>query len=116
MSPWKEKVILFAQYGSALAAKARQKGLNVMIEGFADRRYSDDLNLMSRSKPEAVHQNIGTMVDQVIDMVKNESIQTESSTQKIKVDTICIHGDHPQAVEIVKSLSSALKNEGIDIQ
>ena len=115
MNPW-PSVILYAQFNSALASIAIQKGLTVMTEGFADRRYSDNLNLMSRQNPDAVHTSISTMVDQVIQMVKYNKINTKSGSQDIHVDTICIHGDHDGADELVKSLSTALRNEGISIQ
>ena len=116
MSPWKERVILFAQYNSLLAKVGKSEGYKIMLEGFVDRKYNNDLSLVSRSKPDAVHKDIGTMVDQIIDMVKNRKITTSEKIESISVQTVCVHGDHPQAVEIAKSLSVALENEGISIQ
>ncbi|MEE9373855.1 MAG: 5-oxoprolinase subunit PxpA [Saprospiraceae bacterium] len=115
MMPWKESTILYAQYGSVLARIAKEEGLRVMIEGFVDRRYCDDLNLMPRSQPSAVHTSIVDMIDQVLDIVNKNQIITPMGYQKINVQTICIHGDHPQAVEIVKKLTTALRNEGVAI-
>jgi len=114
--PWQNGIILYAQYGSALERAAKAKRQRVMTEGFADRAYTSDLNLMSRQYEDAVHQSIGKMVDQVINMVKHHKIITEQGEKQINVGTICIHGDHPQADEIVKSLSVALTNEGVSIQ
>ena len=115
MAPWKDQTFLYAQYGSTLASVAEQKGLKVMLEGFADRKYSKNLNLMSRQKTGAVHSQIGTMVDQVVEMVKHKKIKFDNSSKSIRVETICIHGDHPDAVEIAKIISTALQNEGISI-
>ena len=116
MMPWKESTILYAQYGSVLAKIAKEEGINTVLEGFVDRKYTDDLNLMSRSKPEAIHSKIGTMVDQIINMVKYNKMITSKGFQAISVETVCIHGDHPDALEIAKILSTALENEGINNQ
>lgn len=112
--PWVDSTLLFVQYGSSLQAVAKLKGINTKVEGFADRRYTADLNLMSRSDPRALHHSIDDMVDQVISMVLHKNVNTEDGKKDIHVDTICIHGDHPKAIEIVKTLVNALHGAGIE--
>ena len=114
-NPWSANAVLFAQYGSKLSEVAQKEGINVVPEGFADRRYTADLNLMSRSHPDALHSEIDSMIGQVLDMVKHNKVKTPKGEKEIDVGTICIHGDHPKAVEIVKQLALTLEEEGIDI-
>ena len=116
MENWKDTAVLYAQFGSLLHQVASNSGINVVCEGFVDRKYDETLNLVSRTEPGAVHQNISTMVDQTIAMIKYKTIETSEGPKGIDVQTLCIHGDHPQAAEITKVISTALKNEGITIQ
>jgi len=114
--PWNAHSFLYVQYGSALAKYATDQGINFKLEGFADRRYASDLNLINRSNANALHQNIDEMIRQVINMVKNNKVITSDGSKTIEVQTICIHGDHPNAIEIAKELVQSLNQEGIVIK
>lgn len=114
--PWKDIAFLYAQYGSQLQRLAHEEGAKIKVEGFADRRYDIDLNLMSRTHPKALHESIDDIIVQVIDMVKHNKVQTKKGEQPIEVDTICVHGDHPKAIKIVKELTSTLIQEGVTIE
>jgi UPF0271 protein len=76
-----------------------------VAEGFADRRYQADGTLVPRSSPDAFVENAEESVRQVEKLIREG-----------KVQTICVHGDNPQALEFVRELRVALTNKGIAIQ
>jgi UPF0271 protein len=76
-----------------------------VAEGFADRRYLLDGTLMPRSQPNAM-----------IDSPKEAVQQVEWLVRDQKVQTICVHGDNPQAVEFIRELRAALDRQGIAIR
>ncbi len=87
------------------------------VEGFADRAYHDDLSLVSRQKPNAVFQSSQEVVNQVKTMVIDKTVKSiNSKFIPIQVDTICIHGDTPKAIEMLEKLVEELKNHKIKIQ
>lgn len=102
---FKEPWFLYVPFGSVLEKMARKQGIKVKVEVFADRQYTDDLKLLPRSEPEAVITNIDKIKKQVYDMITKGEIRSNLGNQrKVRFDTLCVHGDHPDAVEIVKSI------------
>lgn len=92
------------------------KGVKLAFEGFADRSYQEDLNLVSRDQKNALITDTLEILDQVKNMVLEEKVNVISGGEKeIKVDTICVHGDTPNAVEIIKYLQINLPLHGIKI-
>jgi UPF0271 protein len=75
-----------------------------IAEGFADRRYLPDGSLVARTRPDAFVENVEDAVRQAIWLVNEKGIQT-----------LCVHGDNPQAVAFVRALRSALEVEGVHI-
>lgn len=81
---------------------------HIIIEAFADRNYNDDLSLVSRYKPKAILGSV-KKIEQQLSSILNGRITTIMGTDiKISAQTLCIHGDHPLAVEIAQSLNSLL--------
>jgi UPF0271 protein len=76
-----------------------------IAEGFADRRYLPDGSLVPRSRPDAFVEDVGEAVRQAIWLVRERGVQT-----------LCVHGDNPQAVAFVRALRAALEREGIVIR
>ncbi|RRO12561.1 5-oxoprolinase subunit PxpA [Flavobacteriaceae bacterium 14752] len=89
----------------------------IKIEGFADRAYNEDLSLVSRQKSNAVLTSDTEVVNQVKKMIIEEVVEVANSQIKpIKVETICIHGDTPKALKMLKTLVAELKRQKIKIQ
>jgi UPF0271 protein len=102
---FKEPWFLYVPFGSVLEKMARKRGVEVKVEAFADRQYTDDLKLVPRSEPDAVITNIDRIKEQVYDMITKGEIRSNlGNLRQIRFDTLCVHGDHPDAVEIVKSI------------
>jgi UPF0271 protein len=82
---------------SVLARAAVDAGLTVIGEGFADRGYRADGTLMPRSSPGAVLDTVEAVVAQAVRLARSGS-----------VESICVHGDTPGAVEMARAVRTAL--------
>jgi UPF0271 protein len=76
-----------------------------VAEGFADRRYQPDGSLVPRSCPDAFVQDPAGAVRQVEWLVREKGVQT-----------VCVHGDNPQALAFVRELRAALEGQGVAIR
>ena len=109
-------LILLGLAGSQHIVAAQEVGLRCASEVFADRAYMDDGSLAPRKMPGAVIHNADLAVARTIRMVKEGVVETVTGNLlNIKADSVCVHGDNPQAVEFVKRLREALEAEGVEI-
>ncbi len=102
---------------SKLVTAGEAAGLPLVHEVFADRAYEDDATLVSRRKPGAVLHDTAQIAERVVRMVQDRAVVSVSGkTIKVQLDTVCIHGDTPGAVEIARAVKAALKDNGIDVR
>lgn len=108
-------LIILAQDGElATAAQARQ--LPVGIVGIADRAYLEDGTLVPRNQPGAVIHDPKTVVERTIRMVCEGVIESVTGTDiPIIADTVLLHGDNPQAVELAGLIRAELTAAGVEI-
>jgi UPF0271 protein len=112
-----KELILFALAGSELVKAGRARGLRMAEEVFADRTYQADGSLTPRSRPEAMIQDEGAVVTQVLRVIREGKVRaTDGVDVPIKADTICIHGDGPHAVAFAQRLNVELRKAGIEIK
>jgi UPF0271 protein len=103
---------LFASPRSAMHAAARAVGLRVAREGFADRAYEPDGTLRSRSLPGAVHTDPDVAAAQAVALAGGTGVRaSDGSILRLEVDTICVHGDTPNAAAIARAVRQALSGE-----
>jgi 5-oxoprolinase (ATP-hydrolysing) subunit A len=110
-------LILVGLAGSKLIEAGIEAGLPVANEGFPDRAYNSDGTLMSRRLPGAVLEDAQAVVKHALELARNGiriSIGTE--TLAIPVDTLCLHGDHPNAAQNALLLRQALIEVGVEVQ
>ena len=89
---------------------------NWVGEIFADRSYNDDATLVDRSMPGAVIADPIAAGARVAEMISRSAIITHTGKEiKTKIDTVCLHGDTPNAVNIAKEIKDALEKSGITI-
>jgi 5-oxoprolinase (ATP-hydrolysing) subunit A len=101
---------------SRLVTAGDAAGLSMAHEIFADRAYEDDGSLMSRRKPGAVLHDPAAIAQRVVRMVQDGAVTSVSGKViKMRMDTVCIHGDTPGAVEIGRGVRQALKANAIDV-
>ena len=92
-------------------AKAAQKyGITLLYEVFADRAYTDEGALLPRSKPDAVLHSNEEVMHRAKLLYDKGVIQTISGKElKLQADTLCVHGDNEQALQLIKSLHQILR-------
>ncbi|WP_342042547.1 LamB/YcsF family protein [Bacillus sp. OTU2372] len=111
------ELVLFALAGSELAKAGQERGLLVAGEVFADRTYQPDGTLTSRLESNAMIHNSEFAINRVIRMIKEGKVEAVDGTDiAIQADTICVHGDDPQALEFVTKLKRAFQTENIKIR
>ncbi|BCU52467.1 5-oxoprolinase (ATP-hydrolyzing) subunit A [Staphylococcus auricularis] len=99
-----------------LISEAKAIGLNTASEVFADRRYEEDGQLVSRKEDDAVIADTDEAIQQVLKMVtENKVISRTGKEIDLQADTICVHGDGAHALEFVTQIRKALSKEGISI-
>nr|WP_263325305.1 5-oxoprolinase subunit PxpA [Neobacillus sp. Marseille-Q6967] len=110
-------LVLFGLANSELIRAGTEKGLPVASEVFADRTYQPDGTLTSRLDENAMIHDSKIAVERIIMMVKEgKVIAVDGAEIGIQADTVCVHGDGPQALEFVRELREALGAEGISIR
>ncbi|TMM52734.1 LamB/YcsF family protein [Sulfitobacter sabulilitoris] len=110
-------LIVMVLSGTAQEQAVRALGCTWAGEIFADRAYNDDATLVDRSKPGAVIHDPVIAGKRMVEMVQAGAIITESGKRiDTPVDTICLHGDTPTAVQIAQSVRKSLEDAGITVR
>ena len=109
-------LILFGLAGSTLLKHGKALGLQTASEVFADRSYQADGSLTPRNQPGALITDVNESVEHVLRMVREGVLiaQTGESVP-VQADTLCVHGDKPQAVEFAQAIGAALKAKGVEM-
>ena len=109
-------LILLALSGSRWISIAKEMGLKVAQEVFADRAINSDGTLVSRSIDGSVIHDPDVIAERTLKMVKQGYITSVTGEDvAVDADSICMHGDNPEAVQIAKEVKSALETAGINI-
>ncbi|HKL75156.1 MAG TPA: 5-oxoprolinase subunit PxpA [Halanaerobiales bacterium] len=111
-----ENLIFVALGGSAMYKAANNLDLRVASEVFADRAYNLDGTLVSRKIKGAVIEDPTKVKKRVLNMIKNGEVKTiNGEILRLKADTVCVHGDNPSAIKLVKELVKELEKNKIEI-
>lgn len=96
---------------------AERAGLAVAHEIFADRAYADDGRLQPRGRTGAVIDDPEAAKTRVLAMLGEGALVTASGKRlPTRIDSICVHGDTPRAVEMARGLRAALADAGWTIR
>lgn len=116
VSDFDSGLILLGLSGSELLRAAGDLGLRCASEVFADRAYEEDGSLVARTKPGAMIEDEGEAIARVVRMVKEQRVRAITGRDiEIKADSVCVHGDGPQALAFVQKIRAALEAEGVRI-
>jgi len=109
-------LILLVLAGSAFARIAREMGLRVAREAFADRAVNADGTLVPRSQPGAVIRDIDAVAERVVRIAIDGTAEAiTGETIPMEADTICLHGDTPGAVTLASAIKARLQREGVQL-
>lgn len=116
IDPFLKGLKLYVPFGSEIAEAAIEKAIPIAYEGFADRNYNSDLSLVSRSKTGAIISEPVMVLEHILRIIRNGKVKTiDGAEVDIVVDTFCIHGDTPSALQILTYLAKELPGEHIEI-
>ncbi|MDP0489032.1 MAG: 5-oxoprolinase subunit PxpA [Fusobacterium sp. JB020] len=111
-----DSLILMGLANSEMIRAGKDVGIKVANEVFADRAYNDDGTLVSRALEGAVIHDKDLAISRVIRMVKEGKVESINGKDiDLVPQSICIHGDNPEALEFAKNIREALVKEGIEI-
>ena len=117
IASYDSRLILVCQFGTALAAAGREAGLRLAYESFADRAYRADGTLVPRSVPGSVLHDAEQAADQALRMATEGRVAAmDGSVVEVPVDTLCVHGDNPEAVGLVRLLRQRLTGGGVRLR
>ena len=107
-------LIMLGLAGSQHIKAAQKVGLQVASEVFADRGYMNDGTLVPRKMAGAMIHDRNEAIERTIRMVKEGCVETiQGEIIPIQADSICVHGDNPDAIGFVSEIRSRLEAEGI---
>ena len=100
-----DNIFLYVPFNSVIESVAKKRGVSSCVEAFADRNYNDDFTLVSRAEPYAVINDPKEIKLRIDEMIRQQAITSINGIKKkADIQTICLHGDHPNAVQIAKLL------------
>ena len=102
--------------GSPLLDWARQSGLRVIAEAFADRAYAPDGSLVSRREKGAVLHDPADVAARMLRLATEGLVTAiDGSTLRIKADSVCVHGDSPGAVAMAREVRALFERSGVAV-
>ncbi len=111
-----DSLIVVGLANSHLLSEAKKLGLAVASEVFADRGYLPSGALMPRHLPGAVLHDPQVVAARVLQMVKEGRVEaSDGSIIELQADTICVHGDTPEALEHLVALRQTLTDAQIEV-
>jgi UPF0271 protein len=100
--------------GSALLRAAADAGLRTVAEGFADRGYRADGTLVPRREPGALVHDAAQVAARAVRMAAEGVVEAvDGTTVPVAVESVCVHGDTPGAVELARAVRAALAAAGL---
>ena len=107
-------LVLLGLYDSFLINEGEVAGLTVAAEGFPDRGYLADGTLVPRDRADAVLHDPELVARRAVSMAREGYVESAEGARIVVLpDSLCIHGDNPQALEVVKAVRDALEAAGL---
>ena len=109
-------VVLASSQREPLLEIGRRYGIRIAFEAFPDRAYQSDGSLVSRREKGAVihdHEIVAKRASKMA--LEGKVIAIDGKEVELKVDTLCVHGDNPGAVQMVKKIQEDLRAAGVEV-
>ncbi len=111
-----QKLMFYGLAHSAMAQAAKEVGVVFVAEGFADRAYTALRTLQPRGEPGAIINDADVMLQRVIGLLQKEQVMAVSNERiELKIDTLCIHGDHEGSLKTAETLYHGIRAAGFGI-
>ncbi|ANQ71886.1 MAG: 5-oxoprolinase subunit PxpA [Rhodococcus qingshengii] len=102
--------------GSVFLEEAREAGLEIVAEAFADRAYTAEGTLVPRTESGAVLHDPTLVAERVRRMVVDGELDAvDGSTLKVAAASVCVHGDSPAAVDMAVAIRALLESSDVEI-
>jgi len=103
--------------GTVIIEIAQEMGLKTKTEILADRAYMDDLSLAPRCMEGAVITDEDFVITRCVHMIKEGKVTGLSGKElDIQADSLCVHGDSPQALKLLQKIHDVFREESIQIK
>lgn len=110
-------LVLVALAGAPIIAQAREAGLTVIAEAFADRAYTSQGRLVSRRLPGSVLHDPELVARRMLRLVTEGVLEAiDGASTPIETQSICVHGDSPAAVAMARRLRETLQAAGVALR
>lgn len=117
MRDFDAQLILVGLANSELPRAGERAGIKVAHEAFADRRYQRDGSLTPRREADAVIEDLDAAVAQALSIAtRGEVVARDGATIALRADTLCVHGDRPNAATFAQRLRAALESAGVHVR
>jgi len=94
----------------------RRYSIRFAFEAFPDRAYQNDGSLASRREKGAVIHDHEVVAQRALKMaLEGKVIATDGTEIVLQADTLCVHGDNPSAVQMVRQIREKLKASGVEV-
>lgn len=102
---------------SLMVKAAQDAGVKYVEEAFADRAYTAAGTLVPRKQSGSVIHDVHAVAERVLGMAKEQKVTAiDGTVVPINAQTICVHGDTPGAVDMIKAIRTKLEAEGIEFK
>ena len=109
-------VVLASSKRDPFVEMGKRHGIRIAFEAFPDRAYNRDGSLVSRREGGAVIEDHEAVTKRALKMaLEGKVIAIDGTEIDLKADTLCVHGDNPAAVQMVKKIRQELKNAGVTV-
>jgi UPF0271 protein len=109
-------VVLAPSRREPLIEIGKKCGVRIAFEAFPDRAYAKDGSLVSRREKGSLIEDHQVVAERALKMALEEKVTAIDGTEiSIKADTLCVHGDNPGAVQMVKNIRERLTAAGVDV-
>jgi UPF0271 protein len=110
-------VALAGAKGELMRKVGQEMGLKVAYEAFPDRAYTPEGTLVSRRQPGAVIKDPEEVAERAVRMAKERKVMAVDGTEiQLEAQTLCVHGDNPAAVDLVRRIRDSLEKEGVELR
>ena len=108
------EAVLYGLSRSELIKAGERLGLATASEVFADRTYRQDGTLTPRSAADALITDQAEALLQVLRMVREGKVKSQQGEDiALRAETVCIHGDGPNALNFARHIYEVLQSEGV---